>query len=79
MDMLVVACQVCGELRILPGTPDVDGIARTTWTCPRCGAGQVLQLPVSTDARGKELRRIIAGMAFSPSSDPGNKGGGREA
>lgn len=79
MDMLVVACQICGELRILPGTPDVDGVARTTWTCPCCGTGQVLQLPVSTDARGRELRRIIAGMAFSPSLDTGNKGGIEEA
>ncbi|HOC82611.1 MAG: hypothetical protein BWY01_01385 [Synergistetes bacterium ADurb.Bin155] len=64
--MLIVACQVCGEMRILPGTPDADGVARTVWTCPCCGAGQVLQLPVSTDASGGELRRIVAGMGFSP-------------
>lgn len=63
--MLVVACQVCGEFRILSGTPDSDGVARAHWTCPQCGTGQVLQLPVSLDARGMELRRIVGGMAFS--------------
>jgi len=67
--MLMVACQVCGEMRIIPGTPDADGVARTVWTCPCCGAGQVLQLPVSADARGGELRRIIAGMGFSSAGD----------
>lgn len=65
--VLVVACQVCGEFRILPGTPDSDGIARTQWTCPCCGTGQILQLPVSMDARGQDLGKILAGMAFCPS------------
>lgn len=70
--MLVVACQVCGEFRILPGTPDTDGIARAQWTCPCCGTGQVIQLPVSVDARGKDIAKILAGMAFSlpDRSDP---------
>ena len=67
--MLVVACQVCGEFRILSGTPDADGVARTHWTCPRCGTGQVMQLPVSFDARGMELRSIVGGMAFSTTTD----------
>lgn len=63
--MLVVACQVCGEFRVLSGTPDSDGVARAHWICPHCGTGQILQLPVSMDARGMELGRIIGGMAFS--------------
>lgn len=62
--MLVVACQVCGDFRILPGTPDPDGVARTQWTCPCCGTGQILQLPVSLDARGGDLGRILGGLAF---------------
>ena len=66
--MLIVDCQRCGQTKILPGTPDPDGIARTTWTCPRCGAGQILQLPVASDARGKDLREILGGLALLPSS-----------
>ena len=29
--MLIVACQICGETKVLAGTPDVDGIARAMW------------------------------------------------
>jgi hypothetical protein len=61
--MLIVACQVCGEMRILAGAPDSDGVARTSWNCPRCGAGQVLQLAVAGDARGGDLRRILGGLS----------------
>ena len=32
--MLIVACQVCGESKIIAGTPDGDGMARATWICP---------------------------------------------
>lgn len=70
MIVLVVACQVCGEFRVLPGTPDSDGVARTHWTCPHCGTGQILELPVSMDARGMELGRILGGMAFSSAGVP---------
>ena len=69
LPVLVVACQVCGEFRILSGTPDSDGFARTHWTCPHCWTGQVLQLSVSLDARGMELGRIVGGMAFSVPED----------
>ena len=64
--MLIVGCQHCGKTEILPGTPDPDGVARTRWTCPRCGAGQVLQLPLAADARGKDLRQILGGLALLP-------------
>lgn len=62
--MLIVLCQVCGEMKVLAGTPDADGLARAMWICPCCGAGQVVQLPVSQDARGGDLRRICGGMAL---------------
>lgn len=64
--MLIVGCQHCDKTEILPGTPDPDGVARTRWTCPRCGAGQVLQLPLAADARGKDLRQILGGLALLP-------------
>lgn len=74
--VLVVACQVCGEFLILSGTPDSDGVARTHWICSSCGTGQILQMPVSVDARGMELGKIVGGMAFSapdtPATDPGD-------
>lgn len=63
--MLIVGCQTCGDAKILAGTPDVDGVARVNWTCPRCGTGQVLQLDVSMDARGGDLRRILGGLALA--------------
>ncbi|ADE56801.1 MULTISPECIES: hypothetical protein [Aminobacterium] len=62
--MLIVACQICGETKVLAGTPDVDGIARAMWICPRCGTGQVVQLQVSADARKSDLRKIVHGMSF---------------
>ncbi|MCF7936348.1 MAG: alcohol dehydrogenase [Synergistales bacterium] len=63
--MIIASCQVCGEVKVLAGEPDTDGIARTTWICPRCGTGQVMQLQVSTDARGGDLRKICGGMSVS--------------
>ncbi|HCA41493.1 MAG TPA: alcohol dehydrogenase [Aminobacterium sp.] len=63
--MLIVACQICGETKVLAGTPDSDGIARAMWICPRCGTGQILQLQVSADARKSDLRKIIHGLSFS--------------
>lgn len=62
--MLIVACQICGESKVIAGTPDGDGMARATWICPCCGTGQVVQLPVSTDARNADLRSIVCGMAL---------------
>lgn len=62
--MLIVACQLCGEMKVLAGAPDTDGMARAMWICPRCGTGQVVQLPVSADARGGDLRRICVGMSL---------------
>ncbi|MBN1332397.1 MAG: alcohol dehydrogenase [Synergistales bacterium] len=60
--MLIVACQICGNTRILSGFPDSDGMARATWTCSKCGTGQLLQIPVSSDATGYDLKKIVNGL-----------------
>lgn len=70
--MLIVGCQVCGEIKVLAGTPDLDGVARVKWSCGKCGAGQVLQLQVSTDASGGDLRRILGGFSL-PEEDYGEQ------
>lgn len=62
--MLIVGCQTCSETKVLAGTPDMDGIARVTWTCGRCGTGQVLQLDVGMDASVGDLRKILGGLAL---------------
>lgn len=62
--MLIVGCQTCGETKVLAGAPDMDGVARVTWTCGRCGTGQVLQLDVGMDARVGDLRKILGGLAL---------------
>lgn len=62
--MLIVGCQTCGETKVLAGAPDMDGVARVTWTCSRCGTGQVLQLDVGMDARVGDLRKILGGLAL---------------
>ena len=62
--MLIVGCQVCGEIKVLAGSSDVDGVARVRWFCEKCGAGQVLQLKVSTDVSGRDLRRIVGGFSL---------------
>jgi len=63
--VLIVSCQNCGEMKILAGAPDADGLARAMWLCPCCGAGQVVQLPVAMDARGGDLRRICGGLSVA--------------
>ena len=68
--MLIVGCQSCGEAKILAGTPDHDGVARMNWTCPRCGAGQVLQLEVNSGLRTSDLHSILGGMALSEDASP---------
>ena len=65
--MLIVACQKCGEMKVLAGSPDAAGIARAVWTCSNCGAGQVMELAISKDARRGDLRRIVGGMALARS------------
>ena len=63
--MLILACQKCGELQVLPGSPDANGKARAMWTCSRCGAGQLIELNVAKDARRGDLRKIIGGLALA--------------
>jgi len=63
--MLIVACQKCGELKVLAGAPDASGVAHAVWTCQRCGAGQVMEITVSKDVRRGDLRKILGGLALS--------------
>ena len=63
--MLIVACQKCGEVKVLAGSPGPDGVARAVWTCRKCGAGQVMELAISKDARKGDLRKIIGGLALA--------------
>ena len=72
--MLIVGCQSCGEAKILAGTPDHDGVARMDWACPRCGAGQVLQLEVNSSLRTSDLHSILGGMALREEASPGTLG-----
>jgi ribosomal protein S27AE len=72
--MLIVGCQSCGEAKILAGTPDHDGVARMDWTCPRCGAGQVLQLEVNSGLRTSDLHSVLGGMALREETSSGIKG-----
>lgn len=63
--MLIVACQKCGEVKVIAGSPGQDGFARAIWTCRKCGAGQILELSISKDARRGDLRKIIGGLALA--------------
>ncbi len=62
-NVIIVACQLCGEMKVLAGAPDADGLARVSWICPCCGAGQIVQIPISLDARGTSLRGICGGLS----------------
>ena len=72
--MLIVACQKCGEIKVLAGSPDARGVASAVWTCEHCGAGQVMQLNISKDARRGDLGKIIGGLALAPSADDSDDG-----
>ena len=63
--MLIVACQKCGEVKVIAGSPGQDGLARAVWTCRKCGAGQIVELAVSKDTRRGDLRKIIGGLALA--------------
>lgn len=63
--MLIVSCQKCGDVEVIAGSPGQDGLARAMWTCRKCGAGQIVELAVSKDARRGDLRKIIGGMALA--------------
>jgi len=71
--MLIVACQKCGEVEVVAGSPDADGLARAVWTCPHCGAGQVMEIAISKDARRGDLRKIIGGLALAKPFDKKEK------
>lgn len=66
--MLIVACQVCGETKVLAGAPDEDGLARACWICPCCGSGQVVQLEVPADGR-TDPGCIVLGMKLKCHSE----------
>lgn len=63
--MLIVACQKCGEVKVIAGSPGQGGLARVIWTCGKCGAGQIVELSISKDARRGDLRKIIGGLALA--------------
>ncbi|EHM10263.1 hypothetical protein TheveDRAFT_1139 [Thermanaerovibrio velox DSM 12556] len=67
--VLIVGCQNCGRIMVLAGASDPSGSARVAFTCRSCGAGQVLQLNVSSSAEGRDLKEMVLGMAI-PSSCP---------
>lgn len=70
--MLIVACQKCGEVKVIAGSPGQDGLARAIWTCRKCGAGQILELAISKDARRGDLRKIIGGLALARGAQNGD-------
>ncbi|MDO5116796.1 MAG: alcohol dehydrogenase [Synergistaceae bacterium] len=76
--MLILACQKCGELKVLAGSPDSNGRARAVWTCGKCGAGQLLELTISKDTRRGDLRKIVGGLALVSASEKRTFGGIRE-
>lgn len=63
--MLIVACQKCGEVKVIAGSPEQDGLARAVWTCCKCGVGQIVELSIGKDARRGDLRKIIGGFALA--------------
>jgi hypothetical protein len=74
--VLIVGCQICGETKVLAGTPDSDGVARVTWICGKCGTGQVLQLEVAGNAQNGDLRNILAGMALQETEEQAQEADG---
>lgn len=62
--MLIVACQKCGAVKVLAGPSNTGETERVIWTCQRCGAGQIMDVAISKDARRSSLRNIIGGLAL---------------
>lgn len=62
--MLILACQKCGEVKVVAGAPDASGGARVMWTCNHCGTGQILELVLGRDTRRGDLNKIVKGLVF---------------
>jgi len=62
--LLIVQCEMCEEVQVIPGRPDEDGVARARWVCRRCGTSQVAVMAVSSDGRS-DLRKIVRGLCFA--------------
>lgn len=64
--MLIVGCQVCGGIKVLAGSSDVDGVARVRWFVKmRGGAGASAE-----GKHGRERQRFAAHRRrFFPSEE----------
>ncbi|MDO4987480.1 MAG: alcohol dehydrogenase [Synergistes sp.] len=67
--MYVVACQKCGELKVLAGTPSSGMIENFVWTCGKCGTGQLITMKISKNIRRGDLRDIVRGLKLSRTND----------
>ncbi|MDR3355499.1 MAG: alcohol dehydrogenase [Synergistaceae bacterium] len=72
--MVIAECEICGETKVLAGTPDRDGVTRLNWTCSRCGTGQVLQVKISGEQGAGDLHSVLGNLMQWRRKDGGEGG-----
>jgi hypothetical protein len=76
--MVIAECEICGETKVLAGTPDIDGVARVNWTCCRCGTGQVLQIKIVEESKAVDPSGLLGRLPQCRRKCDGS-GGSRDA
>lgn len=64
--MFIVECQKCGKVEVVSSIADKYGTAHISWTCPNCGAGELLEIDCdATKQKSYDLHKIIKGLGFA--------------
>jgi len=63
--MYILACHKCGEIKVVSSIANERGLTEACWTCPRCGAGQLMEIDNSACSRKSDLQKIIKGIGFA--------------
>jgi len=63
--MYIIACHKCGKIEVISSLADKYGTTQACWTCPKCGAGQLLEINSNGAKYGGDLHKVIRGMGFA--------------
>lgn len=62
--MYILACHICGEIKVISSVANEYGKTEESWTCPKCGTGQIVEIFCPEDSRKNNLRKALCGMGL---------------
>lgn len=60
--MYITVCNRCGEVKVISSISGKNGVTRAYWSCPSCGAGQLVEIVSSRTVCCGSLRDIVTGL-----------------